>query len=441
MTFGSFKITPVEVRKVTDEVGFGVFASGSISGGAEVYKDIPIVSIQHTANRRFIQACQHCHRQVGSIRHKIERILSEPRFQGLDLSRLPSMTEDIYYCECGETYCSHSCAQIALKNHHYCLCVSRTGENGQAVADFKYYCLSIEGCGDNLLLLAQLLGVAASRADGSYPTFESVLKDLLTYTNRPFNEVARPPEGSERDEEWNEWLESTISEAFELLSRALAPQNPIFSKFFAEKHSAFSILSRLLSAFELNNIDIAIPSSLSSELNSLLAQGIDVVAIIREKEVAMRMLWDDEARGIYEDEFEDEEMDAEEEDDRDDGSENSCTAHHGEEYIDEMILKIREEVAKMSIEELTASEYPTFHGTGLFASVARTNHSCEPNVVMDFYDSNAMVTCKALRDVHQGEELRMSYIGRPESKSTKVRQAQLRDYLFECSCQKCSHNE
>jgi hypothetical protein len=56
---------------------------------------------------------------------------------------------------------------------------------------------------------------------------------------------------------------------------------------------------------------------------------------------------------------------------------------------------------------------------------------------MDFEDGCALVTCKALRPIAQGEELMMSYIGRPDEKSKSARQAQLKDYLFDCSCEKC----
>jgi hypothetical protein len=428
----------VEVKKVSDSVGFGVFSRLSARSGDKLFRDLPLVSIQHTANRRFVKACQHCHKPLGSTRDQLATIFSEERFYGVDLTPVPEnqQANNSVFCECGEVYCSPECGAAAFKKHHYSLCVARNGRCGEAVAEYKFYCLSIDGCGDNLLLLAQLLALFVSRAEGSYEKFEGHLAEMLTYTNRPFNEVTRPPTGAERDEEWNEWLESTITQAFDLLSSALAPQNEVFGRFFANREQAYNILSRLLSVFELNNIDLAIPSKLGEELTALANAGYKITAILKEKEVVMRLLWNDEARGIYEDgeegsEYEDAEMD-------DQCAESECgSAHHDEGYVDDMIASLRDEVSTLSLQDLLKCENPSFHGTGFFPSVARTNHSCNPNVVMDFDDGCALVTCKALRPIAQGEELRMSYIGRPDEKAKSARQAQLKDYLFDCSCEKC----
>ena len=423
----------VAIQAVSDEVGMGVFAKANIPCGARIYTDKPLVSIQHTANRRFVNACQNCHVGLGSIRARFAQILSEERFQGIDLSCLPDSGKDIIYCGCGEIYCSIECASEAFKKHHRFLCVSQTGTSSQAVSDFKFYCLSIEGCGDNLLLLAQLLCVLVTQSESTLDGFEKNIQHLLTYTNRPFEEVARPPSGSDRDTEWIEWLESTIGEAFELLRIALSPQHEIFSRFFSNKPEAFQVMSRLLAMFELNNIDISIPSKLGQTVTDL-STSVNLVPILREKEVVMRLLWNDEARGIYEDEEEDDdEMEYEEEEEM----EESHDHDHGCGDVDEMIEQVREQVSHLSLTELLECEYPDFHGTGFFTSVARTNHSCDPNVVMDFDDGNAVVTCKALRDIVPGQELRMSYIARPEEKSVSARQSQLKDYLFECRCSRC----
>jgi hypothetical protein len=228
-------------------------------------------------------------------------------------------------------------------------------------------------------------------------------------------------------------LETTIGEAFELLRIALSPQHDIFSRFFSNKSEAFLVMSRLLAMFELNNIDISIPSKLS-ETMKVLSTSVPLVPILREKEVVMRLLWNDEARGIYEEEDGDE-MDDEEEEEEEVMDESP--EHHGCGDVDEMIEQVREQVSHLSLTELLDCEYPDFHGTGFFTSVARTNHSCEPNVGMDFDDGNAVVSCKALRDMVPGQELRMSYIARPEEKSVAVRQGQLKDYLFDCRCSRC----
>jgi hypothetical protein len=370
------------------------------------------------------------------MRDQFGVILNEERFRNINLDALPNLPNNpVISCQCGESYCSVDCKNDAFRRHHYCLCVADSNGYGEAVSEFKFFCLSIEGCGDNLLLLAQLLATLVSNSSGDFGHFQSLIADLLTFTNRPFHEVARPPSGTERDLEWESWLESTISKALELLSRALCGQSKIFEEFFDDKQAAFRVLSRFLSIFELNNIDISIPSTLGVRVKELVHEGCAIDGILREKEVVMRALWDDEAKGVYEDDYMEDEEEVEM------GSEDVESddehIHEGEQCVDEMLESIRFEVSKMTIGDLLESEYPNFHGTGLYVSVARTNHSCTPNVTMDFDDENATITCKALRDIQQGEELRMSYISNPDNKKVSTRRAQLQDYLFTCNCDLC----
>ena len=438
---GYLPASSVEVKGVSKHVGMGMFATMLIPAGAEVYTDRPLVSIQHTANRRFIKACQNCHKPVGSIRDQFATMFNEDRFLHIDLSILPDAGNTFFNCMCGEVYCSTQCGAEAHERHHYCLCVASTGAHSPAVSDFKFYCLSIDGCGDNLLLLAQLIATLAGKSAGDYVKFQTMIAELLTFTNRPFEEVARPAPGAERDADWVQWLEGTISEAFELLSRALSGQSAIFAQFFSNKREAFGVLSRLLSVFELNNIDVSIPSTLPNHVRELHRNGVPVEHVLREKEVVMRALWDDEARGVYDDEEDDEEeiADSEEEEDHHEHCHDHDHCHDEGEFVDDMIAEIREQVATMSLGELLdeESEYPNFHGTAFFVSVARTNHSCTPNVTMDFDSDNAMVTCKSLFPIAAGEELRMSYISNSATKSRKTRQSLLKDYLFDCACPLC----
>ena len=421
-----------------------MFASRPSTKGTIVFTDTPLVSIQHTANRRFINACQNCHRLLGGVKDQLGQIFAEERFQNVELTILGSTpSAPVYNCHCGEMYCSTDCAEEAYKKHHRYLCVA--GQHGEAVAEFKFHCLAVEGSGDNLLLLVQLMAVLESRSNQNLAVFEKLIQELMTYTNRPFDEVARPPHGQERDTEWRKWLSETILESFRLLKRALVPQSPIFAQFFSHETQAFDICSRILSIFELNNIDIAIPTGLGFHLKSIYMQLPDAksreqfVNILREKEVIMQALWSDEARGIYEDEEEDEEEEMDDSDEYVDEENDDCCSDHMHEdgAIEEMLNDIRRQVNELSIDDLLTAECPDFHGSGFYLTVARTNHSCSPNVTMEFENFNSLVSCKTLRDIPANEELRMSYISVPESKSVRTRRNQLRDYLFECECERC----
>lgn len=433
----------VFVGPVSENVGLGLFASEPMALGDELYLDKPLVSIQHTANRRFVKACQNCHMVIDSMRLQVTQILCEDRFREIDLQCLPENEDAYVTCDCGETYCSIQCGQEAYRKHHYCLCVATTGQFADAVSEFKFNCLSIEGCGDNLLLLSQLIATLASDARGSYSIFEKAIRDLLTYTNGSFESVARPPAGTERDTEWIEWLRTTVANSFELLANALRPQNEIFLEFFSQKADAFAVMSRLLALFELNNIDISFPSMLLRRFADLIDRGAPVAPILREKEVVMRLLWNDEARGIYEGdsldclvEGGDETMSNESSGDLED----DCHLNHAAD-VDELVDQIRTEISNLSLPDLMLCEFPEFHGTGFFTSVARTNHSCAPNVVMNFERGNYVVSCKALRDIAAHEELRMSYIGSINKLCLQARRALLQDYLFTCRCSHCSAEE
>ena len=343
MLLDTIALDYITIKQVSKSVGVGAFSRFPSHSGQVIYKDLPLVSIQHTANRRFIRACQHCHSPIGSVKEQFELIFNEDRYNHIDLTGLPVFDSSIYSCACGESYCSTSCASEAYKRHHYCLCVNASGEHSSAVSEFKFYCLSIDGCGDNLLLLAQLLATVASISEGQFPKFQEMISELLTFTNRPFDEVARPPCGFERDAEWQAWLESTISEAFELLFRALSGQSAVFAQFFSHKQEAFNTLSRLLSVFELNNIDISIPSSLGERVRNLCQKGFVIEPILREKEVVMRALWNDEAKGVYEDsDFGDEILEESE------GIEIDECHSDGTGCVDDLLEIIREDVNLMT---------------------------------------------------------------------------------------------
>lgn len=78
-------------------------------------------------------------------------------------------------------------------------------------------------------------------------------------------------------------------------------------------------------------------------------------------------------------------------------------------------------------------------GTGLYELQSRINHSCSPNVEIQFTEGNARLSVKALRDIVAGEELFISYMSGCElDRSRHSRQKYLlENYLFECWCIKC----
>ena len=73
-------------------------------------------------------------------------------------------------------------------------------------------------------------------------------------------------------------------------------------------------------------------------------------------------------------------------------------------------------------------------GVGLFPQLSMMNHSCAPNAILYFNQSQAQV--KALRKIEKGEEICISYVDLTLGK--KDRRALLRhQYFFDCSCPCC----
>ena len=88
-------------------------------------------------------------------------------------------------------------------------------------------------------------------------------------------------------------------------------------------------------------------------------------------------------------------------------------------------------------------------GTAMYSTTCKMNHSCEPNVVVKYSFSCAgggkfarwgrnfplVVSCCAIREINEGEELCISYIN--EDLELEEREKALENYGFECNCTKC----
>lgn len=67
---------------------------------------------------------------------------------------------------------------------------------------------------------------------------------------------------------------------------------------------------------------------------------------------------------------------------------------------------------------------------------SRFNHSCTPNAIYSYNTTTWLGAWHALRDIAEGEEMVISYIGN-NLKPTALRQMQLDHYEFTCACSCC----
>lgn len=446
--------------------GFGLFCVAARPAGVQIFEDNPLFVVQHIGNRRVVSACARCCAFVGSIQGQLEVMFGESRFGALQTSLVnggvvprwqqtaPPEQRNIVKCSqgCGECYCSEACRDAHFQHSHNLLCTGPIDREDHPLIQFKYHALEHA---DTLLLVAQMIAHLINRAraaGGGAAVTQSLMAELMGFVHAPFRDACRAPPGRAKDAEFYAHTDGLILKAATLLRAALEPAAPVEVAALFENGPAF--LSELLGLCEYNNIDVEVPSPIGSLLiaraQALMAVGPAEVHLakaelelmeqmLREKEWLMRCVCTEEVTGIYGEDVVDagdaagQTIDA-----------AVATAAMGEEGEDPMadarmaqsaMSEARAEVGRLTFEQLIQAPWPALHGTGLFVSVARCNHSCEPNVKIVFPGGSARLSAVALAPVAPGDELCISYI--LQKPDVKVRRRQLLEYGFLCSCPRC----
>mmetsp|Transcript_12338 Transcript_12338/g.28961 ORF Transcript_12338/g.28961 Transcript_12338/m.28961 type:complete len:483 (-) Transcript_12338:33-1481(-) len=453
-----------EVQAVAGK-GLGLFVQSSHQQGAQVFRDQPLFVVQHSGNRRVAATCARCGAFLGPLQVQLERIFSEARFEPVLAALRQSGVAQRWECElvaqqpqlggrspvpcshgCGELYCSTACRDAHYSHSHNLLCAGLVESEEHPLIKFKY--LAIENA-DTLLLVAQVFAHLVNRAKamgGGADVTRSLMQELLAFCHAPLKEACRPPPGRAKDAEFVAHCDQLVAEAATLLKGAFDIHAPQESAALFEAGPAF--LSEVLGLFEYNNIDVEVASPLaayfqsraqalaaaSSQGNSEALQELQLLeGMLREKEWVMRCVWGEETTGIFDDgasdddDCEDASMCEDDEDDLDDGAVNAAA--------ESAMKKARAHVDSLSMQDLVNSKWPAMHGTGLFVSVARINHSCAPNLKVDFPDNSCCLRAVALHPLSAGTELSISYI-RTELDVTE-RRRQLSEYGFACNCERC----
>ena len=77
--------------------------------------------------------------------------------------------------------------------------------------------------------------------------------------------------------------------------------------------------------------------------------------------------------------------------------------------------------------------------SAVYPRISCVNHSCRPSCEVQWFDESHGGTLVATRNIRKGEELYISYIPETvQADSVHARRASLRDYGFECDCDKCT---
>ncbi|CAK9084680.1 unnamed protein product, partial [Durusdinium trenchii] len=409
----------------------------------------PLFALQHSGNRRVVAACARCCGFIHSIPLQLEVIFGEGRFASLlaELGDLPKQWQEsagggqafVARCTqgCGEMYCSEACRDAHFQQCHNLLCVGPLQAEDPLVR-FKHHALEHA---DTLLLAAQVFAFLINRvkaSGGGAEAMHRMMQELMCFCHAPFRDACRAPPGRAKDAEFYAHTDQLVNEAAALLKAALEPHAPAEVSALFQAGPAF--FSEVLGLFEYNNIDLEVSSPVGNVLlqraKALLAAGPEahvelsrIESLLREKEWVMRCVWGEETTGIFGD---DEEF--REGQDRD-HLVQAMELGNDEQLATAAMAQARAEVAQMSLHQLLQGTWPSMHGTALFASVARMNHSCAPNVKVTFPRNSSTLLATSVLNISAGDELCLCYIN--QEADVQTRRRRLLEYGFTCCCSRC----
>lgn len=469
MAAGSAPAPGLQVQHIPGKA-LGLVATSPKPTGTQVYVEDPTLVLQHTGNRRLVSACAFCCGFVGTVTDQLEAVFREPQFEPLlqkcidcgsaawwqELWKKERGNCQIVRCSqgCGEMYCSEMCRINHWAHSHNLLCVGPIESEDHPLMRFKYH--AIEHA-DTIMLSAQAIAHIVNRAKasgGGGPAAVAFARELFGYAHAPFRDATKGPPGRPKDADFYRWADQLVMESTNLLRAALEPHAPAeVAALFDTAFGQTPILSELLGLFEYCNLDVEVSSPMqafffqrASALMQARQGSIDpadaqraheelklLEALLREKTYVMNCGLSEETTGIFDDEG-DAEMP---EEDPTPGLpvDEAAVAREELEMVTEAQVELRKKVNQMSMEQLLAAPWPAMHGIALFGTVARLNHSCAPNVKLQFPGNNARINAFAIKDIPQGQELTICYIKVDEA--AVVRRRKLKEYGFDCVCERC----
>merc|ERR1719336_1554489 len=177
--------------------------------------------------------------------------------------------------------------------------------------------------------------------------------------------------------------------------------------------------------FEYNTIDVEEPSPLGplfvARATALAvstaaggggsSQDMQMLeSLLREKEWVMRCVWGEETTGIFAGEGDPDSEIADGDATMESVGGDVDTQGYNAAVANAAMAEARAAVDRMPLEQLLQAPWPSLHGTALYATVARLNHSCAPNCKIEFPNNSARLSAVALKDVPAGHEVSISYI-------------------------------
>ncbi len=412
-----------------------------IPTGTLIFTERPLAYLQSLGNTSDCQVCKHCYSFVSR--------------EGSATICQPAQS---FQCRnrCGQLYCSALCEKLAWKTKgHDLLCtglISESEAEEHPLIEFKIHAMQNNEIflvvGEIVCTVTNLVrrGVSPTNADFPFTDFTGVpWWDVATHPLRS------DPESSAEVEELDVALKFLCESSAKILLRHVRsvlgddfPDSclPYFTKDF---------FGKIIGTFEQNAIGVRLRNPIYDVLTDGEDFGLNKRKDIHEEilKVAIEARERDEARGC-----DGAECNSESDDDGDDRSEEEVEDSEAGVEV-EALPQITADSSPEDVTELLAaasvhsslyessgfdSVFPPLDGTALFSTACKMNHSCIPNVFVQYrggwgQQRPLVLECVAVRDIQPGEELCISYVDC--DLDTEERRQELLNYGFFCECPRC----
>eukprot|EP00923_Selenidium_pygospionis_P033908 GHVN01059359.1.p2 GENE.GHVN01059359.1~~GHVN01059359.1.p2 ORF type:complete len:402 (+),score=60.19 GHVN01059359.1:3150-4355(+) len=346
--------------------GNGWLVEGQVQGlaftkGDLVYTEEPAASHSHFLSSRCSVVCAHCMKVVSSVVDNLKTLVANEK---VSLEKeFPSICETLDNCKfnerdaiscsrgCGEFFCrDQSCQQNGAEGGwHKILCGEAHPLQHRAFTELKRHALKLH---EGFILATKVYAAIINLVKHHGWPLDEAMIEFSVYHNQPWHELdatpAHPSRGTPTTPE--ERLKAS-QESFELLKKCLPAVSgePSWAPLFE-----FGYFSNLLGSFDLVNVNIEFENKQDREvMEALNASQVDKREIKSLRALCHR--------------------------------------------------------AGFGIADQDTFIFPPVRGWGLYPTVSMTNHSCEPNVEVEFNHSS-MATVTACRDIYFGEEIVQSYV-------------------------------
>ncbi|KAF5153537.1 SET domain protein [Theileria parva strain Muguga] len=382
-------------KLISSGKGNGIILLKDLKASESKLQDKPIFSYTHYYSRKSAICCSNCFMNIGSLVENLNHVLKmEGKYVSPELEakinsfkhQFPKI-EGVKVMKCNSNcdfiFCSKECLEAASGTHDT-LCKLMKDEEKETWRLFERYALKTH---ENFYFAGLIyINILYDSIYRNKPIKEWITK-LNEFWSIPWDKLSTFDSNSTNPLD-------IASESFNILETCLKRFKNMAIENGEDVESLFSVgfYLGLLGIMDLVCVDIEIQNPLNDLLYNLLKddKGKELVYMLSKDLIDVYKI----IRGV-------------------------------------------EEVPKDLNQLIESKElFPDIIGLGLFNFISKMNHSCAPNLEVD-YGKNNIANIIPLCDIREGDEATISYID--ENDSFENRQEKLlKNYGFVCECTKCT---